>query len=306
MRKGIEFSFAWLFSIVAGAVIIFLAIYAGAKMISSSQYQASTATAKELSIIFEPLETGLASGMSTQAILSGETRIYNDCMLTGIFGKQEISLATKSGRSWSAPGGKIPIENKYLFSENIVEGKKIYFFSMPFEFPFKVADTIVMSAKEYCLLNAPSFIEEDLENLNLGNVKFNENCSKDSVQVCFGSGTRCNTTVFSVDGYETGYVTKGASKMYFTKNLVYPAIFSDASIYECNVKRLMKKASQLALVYRDESNLLSIKCSVVPGASLNDFAIQAAKVNSSSQIAMLAGSANIIDSDNNFAECRLW
>jgi len=306
MRKGIEFSFAWLFSIVAGAVIIFLAIYAGARMISSSQYQASTATAKELSIIFEPLETGLASGMSTQAVLSSETRIYNDCMMTGIFGKEEISLATKSGRSWSAPGGKIPIENKYLFSENIVEGKKIYFFSMPFEFPFKVADMIVMFSKEYCLLNAPGFIEEDIENLNLGNVKFNENCSKDSVQVCFGAGTKCDVAAYSNDGYETGYVTRGYEKVYFIKNLLYPAIFSDAASYECNVKRLMKKASQLALVYRDESNLLSVKCSVVSGSSLSDFAIQAAKVNSSSQIALLAGSANIIDSDNNFAECRLW
>jgi hypothetical protein len=306
MRKGIEFSFAWLFAIIAGVIIVFLAIYAGSKFISTAQFEATTATAKELSIIFEPLETGVASGMSTQATLSSETRIYDECDASGVFGRQEISLAIKQGSKWSNPGAAIPINNKYIFSNSSVEGKKFYFFSMPFSMPFKIADMIMISGRQYCFINTPSFIEEDLGNLNMENIKFETNCSQNSLNVCFGSGTKCDMTVYSFDGYETGFVAKGKDKLYFTKNLIYPAIISSSDVYECNVKRLMKKASQLALVYRDESNMLSDKCTVVSGSSLENLAIQASQINNSAQLAVFDPIASSLDSENNFAECRVW
>jgi hypothetical protein len=113
-------------------------------------------------------------------------------------------------------------------------------------------------------------------------------------------------TVYSFDGYETGFVAKGKDKLYFTKNLIYPAIISSSDVYECNVKRLMKKASQLALVYRDESNMLSDKCAVVSGSSLENLAIQASHINNSAQLAVFDPIASSLDSENNFAECRVW
>ena len=76
-KKGFEFSFAWLFAIIVGAVIIFLAIFASTRFIRTGRYQMDTITAEQLSIIFEPLETGLASGKSNIAELKAETRIYN-------------------------------------------------------------------------------------------------------------------------------------------------------------------------------------------------------------------------------------
>ena len=115
-KKGLEFSFTWIFALIAGAAILFFAIYAATRVVQTSKYEVSTVTAKELSIVFEPLETGLATGKSLQVSLTQETRLYNDCFDVGIFGEQRISLAAKKGKTWGKPGAAIPINNKYIFS----------------------------------------------------------------------------------------------------------------------------------------------------------------------------------------------
>mgnify|MGYP000018977228 CR=1 FL=1 len=306
-KKGIEFSFAWLFSIIAGVFILFLAVYVGYKMISTSEYQAGTATAKEISIIFEPMETGLASGKSTEATLSQETMILNECSDFGVFGEQEIRTALKRGRGFTSPSAPIKITNKYVFSNSSFSGKKMYFFSKPFNFPYKVADIIVITSKEYCLINTPDFIKEDIGGLNLGNIKFERNCSQNAVKVCFASGTRCDSIVYSNDGYETGYIVKASGeRLYFEGNLIYAGIFSSHDIYECNIRRLMKKAVQLALLYRDESKLLSSKCSAVSEANLASFATQLSNVNNSADLIRARQISKSIDDENAFSECRLW
>jgi len=306
-KKGIEFSFAWLFSVIAGAFILFLAIYIGYRMISTSEHQAGTVTAKELSIIFEPMETGLASGKATEATLSQETMIFNVCSDFGVFGEQAISTALKKGWSFSSPSAPIKITNKYIFSNSSFSGRKMYFFSKPFNFPYKVSDIIMITSKDYCFTNAPDFAREDIENLNLGNIGFDTNCSQDSIKVCFASGTKCDMTVYSNDGYETGYIAKASGeKLYFIDNLMYAGIFSDSDIYECNVKRLAKKAIQIALIYSDESKIVSEKCSAVSEASLAGFATQLSNIKTSADLITIKQLSESLDDENSFSECRLW
>jgi len=312
-KKGLEFSFTWIFALIAGAAILFFAIYGATKVIRTSEYEVSTVTAKELSVIFEPLETGIATGKSMKASLNQETRLYNDCFETGVFGEQQISLATKRGKTWNKPGAPIPINNKYIFSEDPAEGKDITVFGMPFEFPYKVADIIVLTARDYCFINAPDQIKEDIENLNLGNIHFDKNCTAQDARVCFGGslGARnCNLFVYGTcqfdceSEYDEGYVSTGKKNIYFARNLIYAAIFSDEAVYECNVKRLMKKALQLALLYKDESQFISTKCTTVSSVDLANFAQQLSNANTSRSITSLNYMANSLDSQ--FQECELW
>ncbi len=312
-RKGIEMTFSWMFAIIAGAVILFIAIYAASRIIGTTRFETTTVTAKELSIIFEPLETGIASGKSIKATLSTNTRIYDDCSATtGNFGEQRISLSTLAGRQWSKPSAEIPIDNKYIFSNDTVEGREVNIFGMAFNFPFKVTDTLVMTTNTFCFINAPNFAKEDITNLNLNNIKFDiRNCTDKDIRVCFGSGgTRCAVNVYGTcnfnceSEYDEGYVAKGKQTVYFVGNLIYPAIISSQDIYECNILRLMKKAQQLTLLYRDEATLVSTKCRTVPIGDLANFAQSLALVKSSRDLVQINTIAKGLE--NQALECELW
>ena len=61
-KRGIEFNFAVLFSIIVGAMIIFLAIYSASKIIHTGSSESQSSLTKQLTIIFDPMETGIASG----------------------------------------------------------------------------------------------------------------------------------------------------------------------------------------------------------------------------------------------------
>jgi len=306
-KQGFEFSFAWLFAILAGIFILFLAIYAASRFIKTGQYQVSTVTAKQLSIIFEPMETGLASGKSSVANLREETRIYNKCSPIGTFGKHRISLATKGfGKKWKEPGGEISVPNKYLFSEDVVEGKKIYFSSMPFEMPWKVSEIIFLTSEKYCFVNAPDEIESNVKIMS--NIKF-ENCSNE-IKVCFSSTGDCDINVidscFDCDNeYEYGYVEKQGERMFYTGNLLYGAIFASPEIYECNVKRLVKRLREQALLYKDEADFLSSRCKSLPASSLLQLA-NVAKISEVEDLLLIRTVAEEVDEQNSASECSLW
>src|SRR3989344_1332295 len=143
-RRGFEFSFGWLFAIIVGAVIIFLAIYATTNLIKTEREIQDTELGKQLGIILNPIETALETGKASKISFPLETRLYNDCSLQGTFGSQKISTATKSGigEKWLAPGEASTFRNKYLFSDKIVEDKNYIVFSKPLEIPFKIANLI--------------------------------------------------------------------------------------------------------------------------------------------------------------------
>ena len=265
-KRGIEFSFTWLFAIIVGAAILFLAIYAAVNFISSGQDTGQTKAAKEISILFNPLETGLASGKSSVVKFNPEIRIYNKCYTEGSFGSQEFSVSQKSGlgKEWPLPGGGITIYNKYVFSDEIEQGTKINFFSKPFEMPFKVSEVIFMTSEDYCFKNAPEFISEEVRQLQIENIKL-DNCTGKEVSVCFGTAG-CNISVYGdcqglcdsyAGEYEFGHTSKDGKTVNYLESLIYGTIFSDPEIYNCNFKRLMLRVQQVAYLYQAESGFLA-------------------------------------------------
>ena len=146
-KKGfLQISFGWLFAIIIGAIILFFAIYASVKLIGTEEQTAAAETGKEVAVLLNPLETGFGEEKTTPLSIPIESRINNRCDLFGDFGEQGISISQKSRGEWTETGVEQVFYNKYIFSNESVEGKNFYLFSKPLEFPFKVSDLIFLTS----------------------------------------------------------------------------------------------------------------------------------------------------------------
>ncbi len=197
LKKGaLEISFGWLFALIAGAIILFFAIYFSTRLIGTEKEVVSAETGTEIGILLNPLETSFESAQTTSITIPAETRIHNTCDdFSETFGNQIIQLDQKNFNQWTKTDVDVRFSNKYIFSNAEIEGKKFYIFSKPLSFPFKVADLIYMSsaADTYCFVNAPGDIETEISELNQSNLLAG-NCPEGSINVCFGS-SECDANV---------------------------------------------------------------------------------------------------------------
>jgi hypothetical protein len=307
-RSGaIEISFGWLFAIIAGVIIIFLAIYMSTKLIGTEQQTKTAETGKEIGILLNPLETSFESAQTTSITIPIETRINNGCDLIGTFGRQTIRLDQKSFNEWSRTDVDVRFNNKYLFSDEGIQGKKFYIFSKPFNFPFKIADLIYMTTADnvYCFIDAPENINEELSNLNQMNV-LTENCTGKEIKVCFNGGD-CDINV----NYEFGSVEKDGETVYFDGGddaLMYAGIFSYKENYECQLKRLMLRVKEISILYADKE-LLSRKKGCNDEnifGELKSLSELSDGLESSEGIGVVKTIAERINDQNSGRRCPLW
>jgi len=305
-NKGyLQISFGWLFAIIVGAVIIFLAIFLVGKMINTEGKIQSAKTSKEIGILLNPLETGFESATSTSVFLPDESIIYNECNNIGSFGTQGIEVKQREvGNKWSVTT-KSSFQNKYILSERNIQGKTFYIFSKPFEFPFKVADLmyITPASVNYCFIkkDIPDNIENEISNLNQLNLKLEGTCSEEDTKVCFDDDD-CEIYI----DYEVGYVEKQGERMYFeTDTLMYAAIFSDNAVYECQLKRLMQRIEQLSNIYMDKENFIALKCDSNLGMELLSLSSSASNLENSQTINTVYSDAQTLEYQNK-GSCKLW
>lgn len=303
-KKAIEMGFNWLFAIIAGAVILFIAIYATSKIIGTGTQYTQTESAARLSNLLS--EAGIASGKSNIIEFSKETRTYYGCDIESDFGRNTIAFSEKLFNKWSEKGGEITVNNKYIFANEVEEGE-LYVSSQPFFMPFKVADLIFISTDKYCFVEPPNDIESDISNLdNVKLIDSSEDC--EGIRVCFTMGysstANCNITVIGDDvEFSRGTVKKNGKGMYYTDGLLYGAIFSNEKIYECNVKRLMKKFNELAEIYDEKMNI--IQCGENLKSELLIMKNDANNLDSSSDLQSLAMLAKSIDQKNK-GNCNVY
>lgn len=263
----------------------------------------SAKTGKEIGVLLNPLETSFESGRTVLLTMPVETRIHNKYNTYGNFGAQIIQVSQKNLGKWSQTEIDVSFPNKYIFSEGVVEGKDFFIFSKPFKFPFKVSDVIYLtsSKQNYCFMNASEGIKEELSDLNQENLVV-EDCPAESVIVCFETGIECDIDV-DVGGRE---VEKRGQTMFFeTDALMYAAIFSDKSIYEYQVKRLMQRTNELLLLYNTKSDLLSNQ-GCPQDMNLLVFKNIINNVLDSSNLLGAANAADDLERENDDAVCRLW
>ncbi len=305
-KKGIEFNFAWIFAIIVGSAIIFLAVYASTNLVGNTRYETDTKTAAQLDVLLNPVESNLETGKLVRIEFPDETRVFNDCQADNEFGTQKIRTSTRSGigKEWQAPGAAISSKNRYLFSEKMIEGKEIYLFAKPIELPYKVADMIIVYSKEYCFVNPTDDIKDEIKLLNLPKISINSSaryCSRDSIKVCFFSNDECDIKV------DESSVIKESKKVYYEGDFVYGAIFSDTDLYECQLKRMMNRNSALAGLYSSKTEFLSLKgCSSNLGAELSSFSEILKRYESSSHLKTIFSISEEVKSSNDILSCKLF
>ncbi len=270
-KKGLEFGFEWIFAVLIGGLVIFLAVYAASKFIDTGNLQKGSEVGKEIGILLTPFETNLETGKTNYITTKEETTIYNDCNSAGDFGVQKISAGVKSGFGDNVvrPGAISTYKNRYLFSESSVTGKEFDVLSKPFEFPFKVGDLIIVwsEKQKYCFVDAYPEVKEDIKGLglkNILNVSSIRDCPADSRKVCFSGSANNRDCNITVDGTSATHRESGRDKIVYyssTDNnaLLYAAIFSKPEIYDCQIKRLMKRALNIAKLYKEKSGFLEAR-----------------------------------------------
>ena len=129
MKRGfLEISFSWLFGIIAGAIILALAIFAVTKIVNIGQSSTTAEAGSEIATLLDPLQTSFQSGQITSISLPVDTRIYNQCEdMSGSFGEQVLSLSQLSLGKWSDQTQGTAFENKYIFSGDVSEGNSFIF-----------------------------------------------------------------------------------------------------------------------------------------------------------------------------------
>ena len=306
-KAALEISFSWLFALIVGAFILFLAIYAVTKFTETEQTISSAKTSKELGILLNPLEISVETGKTIPLAVPLETRIYNRCNNNFDdyeFGQQIIQTEEKSFNKWVITDIDARFENKYIFSERFVEGRNFYLFSKPFKFPFKVTDLIYLtSAQEnYCFVESPEAIEQELLDLGQANL-FIENCPENSISICFNNNN-CDIKV----NYLLGYVEKNNERMHFeTDALMYAAIFASSEIYECQLQRVMQRLKNLALLYNGKAGFIARQgCSSELYPYLTSLKTFANTYEDSEDLSRMIGVVDDIERKNDFADCKLW
>ncbi len=313
-NRGMEFGFNWIFAIIAGAVILFSAIYITTKLIGTEHKFSDTIVAAELDNLLHPIETNLEDSKYARINFVDETRVYNDCSTIGAFGKQQISTASKLGigDKWGVQSVRKTSYNKYVFSRAIEEGKKMHAIVKPFEMPFKIGDLTMIYGKDYCFVNPPSDIEDEINDLsgngaqNIGvNISSNLNdCPRESERVCFGNQLGCEISVNVL----AKIVSKNELDVYYEGDgLMLAAIFSDSLVYECQLARLMKRAGELGHIYRLKSNYLDgLGCSNNLGVDLQEYVLST-NVNRSRDLQQVVQLADALGGRNeDIARCKVF
>ncbi len=303
-----DISFSWIFALIIGGFILFGAIYGVSKFSSMAELKTTSANAMSISAFLNPLETGVEVGKSTYITLPVESRVNNICKLNGEFGSQAISMSQYLKNSWTKTGVSITQRNKYIYSENQMQGRGLFAFSKELSMPFKVSNIIYLTSsdKKYCFINAPVKIKKELTDLNQENILFSE-CSnlKNTTKVCFSNSNLCDIVVNQ--GQKTVSTKQGATVYYEGDALMYAAIFSDKKLYECTTKRLMKRALALTKLYKEKQlYYINLGCSQDELARLTELESLFKSYNSSEDLSEIKTMTATLKSINRGGSCALW
>ncbi len=309
-KKGfMNVSFGWIFALVVGAFILFMAIYVSVSLIDLQGTNQGAQVSRNLGMIFDPLETGFEDSKTTVLDISLKSKITNTCNLDSSFGTQGLKTSQKIfGKEH---GGDIEVEfkNKYLFSDKIIEDRYFYIFSRKLDFPYKVADLVfvIPKSKTYCFSGAHKRITNLTMALNLDNiVNVSGECPDNADEkVCFPNSPASDCTIV-VDNAVTQTTRKlGKTVTFGDDSTMLASIFSDPEIYECQMKRIMARVASLAYIYDQKKDYIESKNCITP-ISLDNLYSQAINYEDSSDLPLLYSTRNNLIDNSKFRDCLLW
>jgi len=256
-RKS-QAEFAWLFSLIIGAMILFLAIFFAGKVFQTGTSLTQAETLRTFDVLLNPFSSAgniVSLTLSKSIEMPYQTELNFSCSDTG----EKLSLRTieKKNGEWTS----YTIKNKYLFANSSIQGKKFWTFSKPFELPWRIDDMIyiIPETERYCFvdLSIPSDIKTELGMINSTVINMVGSIAQceDAKTVCFITGD-CDIQIH----YSNYYLTKKGvpGQFYFGDDAsMYAAIFSSKQIYDCNIKRLLSRLPEQAGIYYNLANKLN-------------------------------------------------
>lgn len=241
--------FGWLFAIIIGGVILFLAVFFSGRLLGTGTYYTEADVTRNIDVMLNSFASiGKAEvSLSKPVSLPEKTEINFSCS------------AAQDSETISAllPRGKepffYPIKNKYIFSEDF-NSKELWVFAKPFDKPWRVDDLIYIVSKDYCFINPPETIRKELEDLNSSKIGIAPNCRKNllAMSVCF-SGV-CDIFVNTEQGYVR--TKSGKQLRYMDDATMYAAIFGPKQ-YDCNIERLLNRLSFQTDMFISKASILS-------------------------------------------------
>lgn len=315
-KKGyLEISFGWLFAIVAGAAILIAAIFLSTKIMGIGQKTSSAETQRLIENELSLFETSSESAIIKKFEFGVDTRLYFDCSSSGSFGKQYIGATHKSFNIWPEQPfqqNMVSSLERYIFSEQAIQGKKFNVISKPFAPAFKVADVVYFISLQdnYCFVDAPESVDDEISDLNLENVvsvDSKSRCLDESIKICFNSDSSCD---IKVSEFENKLVKDRETFYFYSDSLMYAAIFSDKELYECNLKRLMLRVDSLLSLYLRKSEMLFNKACENTQAisSMQELKSQVSSFKDSSDLSSIQILFDELKIQNGkqFEACRIW
>ena len=132
-KKGIAISFNWIFSMIAGVLILIFLVYFAVQNTDLFGNVTSKVVSEELEILFSGIET-----IKTKTSLNFDKNV--ELRFSCNQGKQVLNVNGKSGNS---------LKGKIVFAPNIVESDVFNITTQPWNVPFRVANFIYLWDEGY-------------------------------------------------------------------------------------------------------------------------------------------------------------
>ena len=121
-------------------------------------------------------------------------------------------------------------------------------------------------------------------------------------KVCFAQISGCDKIVNLLTNRTSD---KDGNIYFYGDALMYASIFSDKEIYNCQLRRLMKRISELAKIYDEKENFVSQK-NCYSNVYFDNLISFSNNFNESSQLQGIIGDITDMDKRNRYAGCKLW
>jgi hypothetical protein len=266
-KKGIV-EFNWIFVLIIGAVILFLAVFFVGKLIGTQRYASETELVNSFDILLNPFAS--IGGMGTVTLaktiqMAQTTQINQTCSTKDRRITMYLRSESSTGKKWGEWSLAKQIYNKYIFSNSFMQAKTFEVFSMPLNLPFRIDDLIFILDKDYCFVDAPAEVKSEIGMVNMSKLQFvnsQNDCKAGSTEVCFetsGCDIRvvgdCTTT--DCNKFDYGYISKKGKLDYATTPMMYAAIFSDQKMYDCEMEMIKERLGNLIDIYRQKAIILA-------------------------------------------------
>ena len=276
MKKGqLSTQFAWIFILIAGALILIFFISIVYKQKDISETKISATVKLQLDTIFTA--ASVSAGTVNQ-ITTPDMEMNFVCDEDG-YSRYDIAK--------TSIGKDTP---EVIFAPDVIKGRKIISWALGFNAPFKVMNFLYLTSEDVRYIfvfnegnNFANGVYEDfpdemfkeevrpsetlgITDLKSYQTKFIVFSGIESIELpSFFNGedvSAIKITPANVIFYETfGSLdfTSTGNFPYFDKALRYGAIFSeDATFYECNVKKAMKKLNFMSQIYAERETQLKL------------------------------------------------